>query len=206
MDSYLKEYDVIIIGETVDVTGFLGGLGLPIIFSWIVGGLFAASVAFIIGKIALGLRSDYLAIATLGISEIIIAVLKHEDWLSRGVKNVSGLDNIDKLIEIEENLVDSSLTIIQESIHIKEREELLVQIGRRAKSGENRYTRTGLTNQELADGLGMSKRNYLYFRSIANMDSEVLEISAINKEIIFGNLSLSIEYVISHQDVLFYVM
>ena len=37
------------------------------------------------------MRSDYLAIATLGISEIIIAVLKHEDWLSRGVKNVIGL-------------------------------------------------------------------------------------------------------------------
>ena len=37
------------------------------------------------------MRSDYLAIATLGISEIIIAILKHEDWLSRGVKNVIGL-------------------------------------------------------------------------------------------------------------------
>ena len=73
------------------MTGFLGGLGLPIIFSWVVGGLFAAGIAFVIGKITLGLRSDYLAIATLGISEIIIAVLKHEDWLSRGVKNVIGL-------------------------------------------------------------------------------------------------------------------
>jgi len=72
-------------------TGFLGGMGLPIIFSWIVGALFAAGVAFVIGKITLGLRSDYLAIATLGISEIIISVLKHEDWLSRGVKNVIGL-------------------------------------------------------------------------------------------------------------------
>ncbi len=72
-------------------TGFLGGLGLPIIFSWIVGGLFAAGAAWLIGKIALGLRSDYLAIATLGISEIIIAMIKNEDWLTRGVKNVSGL-------------------------------------------------------------------------------------------------------------------
>ena len=72
-------------------TGFLGGMGLPIIFSWIIGGLFAAVVAFGIGKITLGLRSDYLAIATLGISEIIIAILKHEDWLTRGVKNVYGL-------------------------------------------------------------------------------------------------------------------
>ena len=58
------------------LTGWLGGLGLPIIFSWVVGGLFAAGVAFAIGKVTLGLRSDYLAIATLGISEIIISILK----------------------------------------------------------------------------------------------------------------------------------
>ena len=73
-------------------TGYLGGFGLPIILSWFAGGLFAAAAAFVIGRIALGLRSDYFAIATLGISEIIIAVLKNEDWLTRGVKNVTGLD------------------------------------------------------------------------------------------------------------------
>ena len=72
-------------------TGFLGGLGLPIVFSWIVGAFFAAGLAYVIGKIALGLRADYLAIATLLISEIVIAVIKHEDWLARGVKNVIGL-------------------------------------------------------------------------------------------------------------------
>ncbi|MBT4890529.1 MAG: branched-chain amino acid ABC transporter permease [Rhodospirillales bacterium] len=73
------------------VSGYLGGLGLPILFSWIVGGLFAAGAAWLVGRIALGLRSDYLAIATLGISEIIIAIMKNEDWLTRGVKNVAGL-------------------------------------------------------------------------------------------------------------------
>ena len=72
-------------------TGFLGGFGLPIVFSWIVGALFAGGLAFIVGKVALGLRADYLAIATLLISEIVIAIIKHEDWLTRGVKNVIGL-------------------------------------------------------------------------------------------------------------------
>jgi len=72
-------------------TGYLGGLGLPIIVAWPVGGLLAAGAAWLIGKTALGLRSDYLAIATLGIAEIVIAVMKNEDWLSRGVKNVIGL-------------------------------------------------------------------------------------------------------------------
>ena len=72
-------------------TGYLGGLGLPVILSWPVGAAFAAGAAWVVGKTALGLRSDYLAIATLGIAEIIIAVLKNEDWLSRGVKNVIGV-------------------------------------------------------------------------------------------------------------------
>jgi len=71
--------------------GYLGGMGLPILLSWGVGGLLAAGVAWVIGKISLGLRSDYLAIATLGIAEIIIAVIKNEDWLTRGVKNVNGI-------------------------------------------------------------------------------------------------------------------
>jgi branched-chain amino acid transport system permease protein len=79
--------------EAVDPakTGFLGGLGLPIIFSWAAGAFFAGGLAYIIGKVALGLRADYLAIATLLISEIVISIIKHEDWLSRGVKNVIGL-------------------------------------------------------------------------------------------------------------------
>ena len=117
------------------VTGFLGGLGLPIIFSWFVGGLFAAGVAFVIGKITLGLRSDYLAIATLGISEIIIAVLKHEDWLSRGVKNVIGLkrpvpyeidlQKTDWFISLISYLNSSKLSKIRDSL---ESEKLLNQL------------------------------------------------------------------------------
>ncbi|MEC8155894.1 MAG: branched-chain amino acid ABC transporter permease, partial [SAR324 cluster bacterium] len=79
--------------EAVDAakTGFLGGLGLPVLFSWAVGGIAAAGLAWLVGRIALGLRSDYFAIATLGISEIMISILKNEDWLTRGVKNVTGL-------------------------------------------------------------------------------------------------------------------
>ena len=72
-------------------TGFLGGLGMPVLFSWIIGAIFAAGLAFIVGKIALGLRADYLAIATLLIAEIVVSIIKHEDWLARGVKNVIGL-------------------------------------------------------------------------------------------------------------------
>lgn len=73
------------------VSGNIGGLGLPILLAWPMGGVLAAIAAWAIGKTALGLRSDYLAIATLGIAEIIIAMMKNEDWLARGVKNIISL-------------------------------------------------------------------------------------------------------------------
>ena len=71
--------------------GNIGGFGMNSILAWPVGGLLAAIAAWAIGKIALGLRSDYLAIATLGIAEIVITAMKSEDWMARGVKNFINL-------------------------------------------------------------------------------------------------------------------
>tara|TARA_B100002051_G_scaffold107892_1_gene102909 strand:+ start:2022 stop:3392 length:1371 start_codon:yes stop_codon:yes gene_type:complete len=116
-------------------TGFLGGMGLPILFSWIVGAFFAGGLAYIIGKIALGLRADYLAIATLLISEIVISVIKHEDWLARGVKNVIGLKRpVPYEIDLQTkewfiNLVEkfnySTLNLVTNTL---EKEQLLKQL------------------------------------------------------------------------------
>ena len=116
-------------------TGYLGGLGMPVLFSWIVGGLFAGGVAFIIGKIALGLRADYLAIATLLIAEIIVSIIKHEEWLARGVKNVIGLkrpapyeidlQNSQWFIELVEKLNKGKLQIISS---LSERQDILNQL------------------------------------------------------------------------------
>ena len=71
--------------------GFIGGLGLPVGVGWIMGGALAGGVGYFIGRVCLGLRSDYLAIATLGIAEIIKAFLKNSDWLTRGTATVSPL-------------------------------------------------------------------------------------------------------------------
>lgn len=69
--------------------GFVGGLGLHPVLGWVFGGVLAAGIAYIVGKICLGLRTDYLAIATIGISEIIRALIKNMDWLTRGTLTVS---------------------------------------------------------------------------------------------------------------------
>jgi len=69
--------------------GWVGGLGGHPVLGWLFGGVLAAGIAYIIGKICLGLRTDYLAIATIGISEILRALIKNMDWLTRGTLTVS---------------------------------------------------------------------------------------------------------------------
>ena len=68
---------------------WVGGLGGHPVLGWLFGGVLAAGIAFVVGKICLGLRTDYLAIATIGISEIIRALIKNMDWLTRGTLTVS---------------------------------------------------------------------------------------------------------------------
>jgi branched-chain amino acid transport system permease protein len=71
---------------------WVGGFNLHPLLGWAFGGLLAAGIAYVIGRICLGLRTDYLAIATIGISEIIRALLKNMDWLTRGTRTVFPID------------------------------------------------------------------------------------------------------------------
>lgn len=75
--------------ETQVQGGWVGGLGLPVYLGYAVAGALAGLAAWVIGKISLGLRSDYLAIATIGMSEIIRAFVKNMDWLTRGTLTVT---------------------------------------------------------------------------------------------------------------------
>ncbi len=74
-----------------DEAGFIGGFGLPVFVGWTFAGIVAGLIAWFVGKICLGLRTDYLAIATLGIAQIIKTFLKNADWLTNGTLTVSPL-------------------------------------------------------------------------------------------------------------------
>lgn len=69
----------------------LGGFGLPVAVGWIAAMLFSAGVAWIIGRICLRLRSDYLAIATIGIAEILRLIFKNWQSLSGGALGVPNI-------------------------------------------------------------------------------------------------------------------
>jgi len=83
---------------------------------------------------------------------------------------------VNQLIEVEENLVRAPLNAIQESQHIKRREELLIQLGRKAIVGNNQYTEEKLTNKELARQSGYTTRTYQYKKAIASMNEEAQDL------------------------------
>ncbi|MBZ9538778.1 branched-chain amino acid ABC transporter permease [Modicisalibacter tunisiensis] len=70
---------------------YLGGFGLPFLVG--LGGAVIASalIGVIIGLITARLRTDYLAIASIGIAEMIRLFIKNEDWLSNGVRGIAGI-------------------------------------------------------------------------------------------------------------------
>lgn len=81
------------------ISDALAGIQLPFIPALILGGLFAALVAALIGIPVLRLKSDYLAIATLGFAEIIRALISSPQMDkitngSYGLKNIPGFTSI----------------------------------------------------------------------------------------------------------------
>ena len=83
---------------------------------------------------------------------------------------------MEELIEVEGNLCSSRLTAIDEARFIVRWEEILTALGRRAVRGDNRWVRSGLTNEDLARNRGMSKRSYQYTKSIASLHPEVQDL------------------------------
>lgn len=69
----------------------LGGFGWPWWAAWPVAALAGALLALPVGAVSLRLRADYLAIATIGIAEIMRLVVRNEDWLTGGPLGVPGI-------------------------------------------------------------------------------------------------------------------
>ncbi|NKC16096.1 MAG: branched-chain amino acid ABC transporter permease [Gammaproteobacteria bacterium] len=67
----------------------LGGYDMPYAVGFGAAMLVCGVIAYLVGKICLRLRSDYLAIATIGIAEIFRLILKNETWATNGPRGVS---------------------------------------------------------------------------------------------------------------------
>lgn len=67
------------------------GLNLPFVFGLMGAALVCGGIAYLIGYPTLGLREDYLAIATIGIAETIRLIFNNEHWLANGPRGLMGL-------------------------------------------------------------------------------------------------------------------
>lgn len=69
----------------------IGGFALPMGVGWAGAAVLAALVAWPIGRICLRFRSDYLAIATIGIAEIMRLIARSEGWLTGASSGIANL-------------------------------------------------------------------------------------------------------------------
>lgn len=80
-----------------DSPAHLGGFELPLTLGMLAAALASGFVAWLIGLTTLRLRSDYLAIATIGIGEILRMVARNEQWLTNGSQ---GMTNVPKAFDM----------------------------------------------------------------------------------------------------------
>lgn len=72
----------------------IAGIHLPFVPALILGGIFAALAALLIGAPVLRLRGDYLAIATLGFSEIIRIILTNWQSVTNGALGINKIPDV----------------------------------------------------------------------------------------------------------------
>jgi len=78
-------------GSMAAFTQQLFGLGAPFWVGLLAAGLASGLLALIVGGPTLRLRGDYLAIATIGIGELVRLVFQNERWLANGPQPLRGL-------------------------------------------------------------------------------------------------------------------
>lgn len=67
----------------------IGGFEVPYVLAFAAAMVVSGIIAYLVGKVCLRLRSDYLAIATIGIAENFRLILKNETWATNGPRGVS---------------------------------------------------------------------------------------------------------------------
>jgi len=75
----------------VPVASWLTNVHLPFVPALLISGVFAGFIGWVLGVISLRLRDDYLAIATLGFSEIIRVILTNAQSVTNGSLGLKGL-------------------------------------------------------------------------------------------------------------------
>jgi neutral amino acid transport system permease protein len=96
-------------------TVLLSSQGVPLLFAALAGVAIAALLGLLIGMSTLRLREDYLAIVTIGVSEMLRLVALNEDWLTQGSFGVRGFPLPLELFDpntVQKYLLIAALTLL----------------------------------------------------------------------------------------------
>lgn len=69
----------------------IGGFDLPVVVGLFVAGVLSGLIGWVIARICIRLKADYLAMASIGIAEIIRLVAVNEEWLTNGSLGISAI-------------------------------------------------------------------------------------------------------------------
>lgn len=69
----------------------LGGFGMPVPVGLVVAALLAGVTGWAVAKICVRLKSDYLAMASIGIAEILRLIIVNESWITNGSLGIAGI-------------------------------------------------------------------------------------------------------------------
>lgn len=94
MSPFFSNVKINILGHPLPVEGLDVGIHINFWLVLIIAGLFCAMWGILIGAPTLRLKSDYLALVTLGFGEIIPQVFRNADAISNGDKGISPIDTI----------------------------------------------------------------------------------------------------------------
>ncbi len=76
---------------TTEYVQYIGGLSLPFVAGIAGAALAGAFLALLLGLPTVRLRGDYLAIATIGVAEILRLILLNENWIANGSRGLVGI-------------------------------------------------------------------------------------------------------------------
>ena len=142
------------IATTAPGGAHLGGFGLPVWVGLAAAMAASAIIAALVGLLTVTLRADYLAIATIGIAEILRLILKNEAWLTNGVRGIPGIPR--PLAEVAGGHPAATLLVVAAVVIVV---YLALERGRRSPWG--RVLRAIRDNEPAARAAG---KNVLRFR------------------------------------------
>ncbi|WP_042665671.1 branched-chain amino acid ABC transporter permease [Haloferax sp. ATB1] len=144
------------------------GLGLHPVFGFLAAIVVSAFIAVLIGIPTLRLREDYLAIASLGLAEVIRAIILNERQWTAGSSGISGIPNLMSWLPLTDAATTAAIVVVLIAV-------VYLFLRRVHRSPWGRVLRTIRSDEDLAKALG--KNTYQFKMQAFVIGSVIMAIA-----------------------------